>query len=70
MLNLFTLAKQLFSGLSPAPDVGDCSIDPLSHPVVQRMTLEQLADLPFDRGPTSVGCCSAHAQEQAVSSRQ
>jgi len=24
--------------------------DPLSHPDLQRMTLEQLADLPFDRG--------------------
>jgi hypothetical protein len=25
--------------------------DPLSHPALQRMSLEELADLPFDRGP-------------------
>jgi hypothetical protein len=24
--------------------------DPLSHPALERMTLEELADLPFDRG--------------------
>ena len=25
--------------------------DPLAHPALQRMSLEELADLPFERGP-------------------
>jgi hypothetical protein len=28
--------------------------DPLSHPSLQRMSLEQLADLPFERGSSSM----------------
>ena len=38
--------------------------DPLSHPVLQGMSLEQLADLPFDRGPdrarSAIPCEAGH----------
>jgi hypothetical protein len=48
MLNLPAIVKQLFSGQSQGKD--EWIDDPLSHPALQRMTLEHLADLPFDRG--------------------
>jgi hypothetical protein len=53
MLNLLVLAKQLLTARSRLRNVDDWIDDPLSHPALQRMTLEQLADLPFDRGPTA-----------------
>jgi hypothetical protein len=53
MLNLLALAKQLLTARSRLRDVDDWIDDPLSHPTLQRMTLEQLADLPFDRGPAA-----------------
>jgi hypothetical protein len=37
--------------------------DPLSHPALQRMTLEQLADLPFDRGSPPLGQGSMRHQD-------
>jgi hypothetical protein len=53
MLNLLALAKQLLTARSRLRDVDAWIDDPLSHPTLQRMTLEQLADLPFDRGRTA-----------------
>ncbi|WP_262270240.1 hypothetical protein [Microvirga yunnanensis] len=55
MLNLFRLAEQLLRACAAAQDPGDCSDDPLSHPALRRITLEQLADLPFDRAPPPAG---------------
>ena len=43
--------RRIFSGLQSA-DANDSEIwrnDPLSHPELQKMSLNQLADLPFDR---------------------
>jgi hypothetical protein len=70
MLNLFTLARQFFNSHPWPQDVDDCSDDPLSHPALQRMTLEQLADLPFDRGPASMESCSTHSVKRGTSSRK
>lgn len=67
MLNLFSLAKQLFSSNSRPQEMDDRSDDPLSHPALQRMTLEQLADLPFDRTPPTARCSSPRAAERVPS---
>ena len=55
MLNLMPYLKILL----PRPVLRDAGAgreagaweDPLSHPALQRMSLEELADLPFERGP-------------------
>jgi hypothetical protein len=67
MLNLLALAKQLLTARSRLRDVDDWIDEPLSHPALQRMTLEQLADLPFDRGPTATECCSSTSQDRLSS---
>jgi len=69
MLNLFAIARQFFDGHSRPQDLPDCSDDPLSHPALQRMSLEQLADLPFDRGPVFPECRPAYDEERAECSR-
>jgi phenylpropionate dioxygenase-like ring-hydroxylating dioxygenase large terminal subunit len=56
MVNLFTFAKRLLGDWSRLQDLDDCSDGPLSHPALQRITPEQLADLPFGRGRASVEC--------------
>lgn len=55
MLNLHTLIGRLRHSKSRLLDNSrQCARpwaeDPLSHPALRNMTLEQLADLPFDRG--------------------
>jgi len=37
--------------------------DPLSHPALQRMTLEELADLPFEREPARPDPAAAAATQ-------
>ena len=56
MLNIHSFSR-FFLGLLPTPlesstlhQDEEWKRDPLSHPILQRMSLEQLADLPFDRG--------------------
>jgi hypothetical protein len=70
MVNLFTFAKRLLGDCSRRQDLDDCSDDPLSHPALQRMTPEQLADLPFDRGRASVECGPTLTGRPAASSRR
>jgi hypothetical protein len=70
MLNFFTSAKRLLGGCSRLQEVADCSDDPLSHPALLRMTLEQLADLPFDRGIRSEECGSIRTERSASSSHK
>ncbi len=43
--------RRLFTRLRSEKNVDCCAGygDPLSHPAVQKMTLRELADLPFDR---------------------
>jgi hypothetical protein len=67
MLNLLALAKQLLTARSRLRDVDAWIDDPLSHPALQRMTLEQLADLPFDRGPTATERYSSTSQDRLSS---
>jgi len=59
MLNLLALIERLTRLPSfleePSCRESEWERDPLSHPDLQRMTLEQLADLPFDRGPPPTG---------------
>ncbi len=53
MTNLFTWLRRLKNSWQTDGDDAACrerARDPLSHPALQRMTLEELADLPFDRG--------------------
>jgi hypothetical protein len=68
MANLFTFAKRLLGDCSRLQDLDDCSDDPLSHPALQRMPPEQLADLPFDRGRASVECGPTLTGRPVVSS--
>jgi hypothetical protein len=52
MTNLFTWLRRLKDSWQADWDDAACrerARDPLSHPALQRMTLEELADLPFDR---------------------
>jgi hypothetical protein len=45
---MFEIIRQLFSATATAqPDEPDWRQDPLSHPVLQRMTPDELADLPL-----------------------
>ncbi len=56
MLNLHTISRILLRFFSAPAESStldrdeEWERDPLSHPAVQRMSLEQVADLPFDRG--------------------
>jgi hypothetical protein len=47
--------------------------DPLSHPALQQMSLEQLADLPFERGiatPRSASIAAAGPEPRLGTDRQ
>jgi len=65
MLNPRKLLERLVRSLKPHDPPSwekEWEADPLSHPDLQRMTLEQLADLPFERGGIPMGnehagCC-------------
>ncbi len=58
MLNPRKLLERLARSLEPHDPLSlkkEWETDPLSHPDLQRMTLEQLADLPFERGGNPTG---------------
>lgn len=58
MTNLFTWLRRLKDSWRTDWDDAACrerAGDPLSHPALQRMTLEELADLPFDRRRPAAG---------------
>lgn len=71
MLNLRKLLERLARSLEPKDPLSwkqEWEADPLSHPDLQRMTLEQLADLPFERriplaGQGSIGQAIGPSQE-------
>jgi hypothetical protein len=53
MLNPRKLLERLARSLEPKDSLSskqEWEADPLAHPDLQRMTLERLADLPFERG--------------------
>ena len=69
MLNLMPYLKSLLP--HPVQWVRDAAgeagreCDTLSHPALQRMSLEELADLPFERGP-----CPAHPSPACAAAKR
>ena len=67
MTNLFTWLRRLRDFWQDGWDDAarrERAGDPLSHPALQRMTLEELADLPLDRG--SPAACPAPTVARSI----
>jgi|GEM_PF-3085994 len=69
MLNLIQLLRQVLHDVvlaTPARDAGAHPDDPFAHPALGRMTLRELADLPFPRPHPTQAARPADAPKRAA----